>query len=214
MSFLTLSNYFLVRSVVVFMLGVAVQGLPAAQTSSEPEIVGRPLGDAFKAPEQVQASQTQLIVYRPQSDMSNNGVVRVYINGSYHTALMPTSYSLLCLAPGLVKVGVRQVRRNNGQTDLANADADAQIQLYGSKTVYLSIRKLEGARYELQSVDSAVAIEELKTTREQIHAQTRVAAAQDCQISAAAAAVTPAFVPAASAQVPAVKLAPTANKPK
>jgi OOP family OmpA-OmpF porin len=199
--------------VVVFMLGMAIQGMSAAQTSSEPEIFGQPLGDAFKAPAQVQATQTRLVVYRPQASVSTTGVVRVYVNGSYHTALMPTSYSTLCLAPGPVKVDVRQVRRNNPQTDLANSDADAQVQLDGSKTVYLSVRMREGARYALEAVDSAVATQELKTTREQIHAQTRVADAQDCQ-DPAEVAVTPAVAPASSAQTSATSLVPAANKPQ
>lgn len=192
MLFTTVLKKLIVRSIVLIMLGMAWQGFSVAAPNNEPEITGQALGEVFKAPVAVLASQARLIVYRPQGATADTGLVRVYINGSYHTSLMPTSYSLLCLAPGPVKVDVRQVRRNTGKSD--QAGANTEIQLDGGKTVYLSVKNLEGARYGLESVDSAMATEELKTTREQIHALSRVVAAQECK--------DPAVDPAAKAKTP------------
>lgn len=199
------------RSTAIVVLGMVGHVLSVAATSPEPDIVGQPLGEVFNVPSQVLSSQTRLIFYRPQGPIGMKGVARVYVNGSYHTALMPTSYSVLCLAPGPVKVDVRQIRRHSAANDLN--DAQAQIQLEGAKTVYLSIQMPEGARYGLQTIDAAIAVEELKTTREQIHTLTRVADAQECKDPLADAA-KPAVAPASNAQKLKTPAAPPANQPQ
>jgi hypothetical protein len=87
MLFSSILNKGIVRSTFILMLGTLCQALSVAATSTEPDIIGQPLGEAFNIPSQVLTSQTRLIFYRPQGPIGMKGVARVYVNGSYHTAL-------------------------------------------------------------------------------------------------------------------------------
>lgn len=139
----------------------------------------QPLGAVFNLPERVVDSQTRLVMFRPQSSTETTGVSRINVNGAYHTSLMAGAYSVLCLAPGPVTLDVRPVAHM--QRVSQQADMNTQIQLEAGQTVYLSASLQGNARYSLRPVEALPARESLKTLREQIHALSRVPAAQDCK---------------------------------
>lgn len=147
------------------------------------------LGAVFNQSERVVDTQVRLVMFRPLASSDIPGVSRINVNGAYHTSLMAGAYSVLCLAPGLVALDVRSVvpqQRASQQPDMST-----QIQLNAGQTVYLSASVQGNARYSLRPVEALPAREALKTMREQIHALSRVPAAQECKDPDAVAAPAP-----------------------
>jgi OOP family OmpA-OmpF porin len=154
----------------------------------------QPLGAVFNLSERVVDSQARLVMFRPQASTETSGVTRINVNGAYHTSLMAGAYAVLCLAPGPVALDVRPVGAQ--QPASQQADMNTQIQLAAGQTVYLSASLQGNARYSLRPVEALPARESLKPMREQIHALSRVPAAQECKDPDAPVPVAPAAAPA------------------
>lgn len=190
------SSRLLARSFLAMGLSLLCHAHVTWAQSSVADNPFQPLGAVFSLPERVVDSQTRLVMFRPQSSTETTGVSRINVNGAYHTSLMAGAYSVLCLAPGPIALDVRQVvaQRPGSQ----QADMNTQIQLAAGQTVYLSVSLQGNARYSLRPVEALPARESLKSMREQIHALSRVPAAQDCKDPDAVVAPTPAEPAAAS----------------
>ena len=66
------------------------------------------LGEIYALPQAVSASQSRLVVYRTAESRRLEGATSLFINGQYHTSLVPDGYHFLCLNPGEVELGTRQ----------------------------------------------------------------------------------------------------------
>ncbi len=161
----------------------------------------QPLGAVFNLSERVVDSQARLIVFRPQASAGSSDVTRINVNGAYHTSLMAGAYTVLCLAPGPAALDIRPVVAL--QPASQQADMKTQIQLAAGQTVYLSASLQGNARFSLRPVEALPARESLKPMREQIHALSRVPAAQECKDPDVPVPASPAAAPLPAESSPA-----------
>lgn len=145
------------------------------------------LGGVFTPLTNIGSSQSRLVVYRTTSTQQLPGATGVFIQGQYHTSLVPGGYSQLCLPPGQFEVGARQFRV--GQNARDSYDTVTAIALPAAQTQYLTVVESAG-RPVMKPVTAAQAQQELAATRLQIHTVSRVAQAQNC-VEAAAPVVQP-----------------------
>ena len=145
------------------------------------------LGNPWRAPSAIASSQSRILVYRTP-DSAATGATSVFINGQYHTSLVPGGYSELCYAPGNVEVGARHMKAGNRPKDLM--DAISALNLQGGQTHYLKVIE-QGGRPVMQPVSAASAQQEAQGLRYQLHTISRVDRAQDC-LEVPASAATPA----------------------
>lgn len=146
------------------------------------------LGAAWRGPLALGAEQSRILVYRNLGD-ALSGATSVFVNGEYHTSLVPGAYSELCLAPGGVEVGARQMKAGSRPKDLM--DSISALSLQPAQTHYLKVLA-QGVRPVLQPVAEGVARQELAGLRLQLHTISRVDRAQECREVAQAAAPAPA----------------------
>jgi OOP family OmpA-OmpF porin len=168
-----------------------------AQTSIETNQAGvnariDVLGPQFQPQASLGSSQSRLVMYRTAGADSLPGATGVFVQGEYHTSLVPGGYSTLCLSPGNVEVGARQFRV--GRTAKDSQDTLTALQLPGSQTQYLAVTEDSG-RPVLRPVSAAQALQDLRNTRLQIHTVSRVTRAQNCVAGAPVMAVAPPAAP-------------------
>lgn len=149
------------------------------------------LGGVFTPPANIGASQSRIVVYRNFNNQQLPGATGVFIQGQYHTSLVPGGYSQLCLPPGQFEVGARQFRV--GQNARDSYDTVTAIALPPAQTQYLTVVESSG-RPVMKPVTAAQALQELGATRLQIHTISRVTQAQSC-VAAAAPVVAPVIQP-------------------
>jgi OOP family OmpA-OmpF porin len=140
------------------------------------------LGGAFTPPTNIGVSQSRIVVYRNSNNQQLPGATGVFIQGQYHTSLVPGGYSQLCLPPGQFEVGARQFRV--GQNARDSYDSVTAVALPPAQTQYLSVEESSG-RPVMKPVTAAQALQELGATRLQMHTISRVTQAQNCMAVAA-----------------------------
>ena len=144
------------------------------------------LGGVFEPVTNIGPSQSRIVVYRTTNTQQLPGATGVFIQGQYHTSLVPGGYSQLCLPPGQVEVGARQFRV--GQNARDSYDTVTAVALPPAQTQYLTVVESSG-RPVMKPVTAAQAQQELGATRLQIHTISRVVLAQNCVATAAPAQV-------------------------
>lgn len=145
------------------------------------------LGGTFTPPANIGVSQSRIVVYRTFNTQQLLGATGVFIQGQYHTSLVPGGYSQLCLPPGQFEIGARQFRV--GQSAQDSYDTVTAIALPPAQTQYLSVVESSG-RPVMKPVKATQALQELGATRLQIHTVSRVTQAQNC-VAVAAPVVAP-----------------------
>lgn len=139
------------------------------------------LGEAFVAPGAVDKQQTRLIFYRGNNS-SFKGGASIYFNGRYHTTVERNAYSVLCVNPGSVNLGVKPVLVGRKVKD--GFDSVSTVELQGGRNLYVRVDE-ERVIKVLQPVNEAEALAELAGTREQIHTISRVTPGQVCRTAVA-----------------------------
>ena len=145
------------------------------------------LGGFFTLPTNIGVNQSRIVVYRNFNTQQLPGATGVFIQGQYHTSLVPGGYSQLCLPPGQFEVGARQFRV--GQSAQDSYDTVTAIALPPAQTQYLSVIESSG-RPVMKPVTASQALQELGATRLQIHTISRVTQAQNCVAVAAPVVAT------------------------
>lgn len=140
--------------------------------------VGRPMGEAYAAAVSVPADLSRLVAYR-NTNTKQQSVISVYINGGYHTSLMPAAFSAVCLQDTNVTLRIR-LRPVNAAT---NVELDKTISFIADKgqSKYVRATELADGNVQLDLVSAQEATRELKKTREQMHALSRVEGASLCE---------------------------------
>ena len=179
------------------LLGAAAQ----AQTSIETKQVGvnsriEVLGALFTPPSGIVPSQSRMIFYRSNDSIGLKGATGVFVNGQYHTSLIPGGYSELCLEPGAVEIGTRQFHVGGAAKD--PYDTLTATRLQAAQNQYFAVYE-EAGRPVFKPVPAAQALKELATARMQVHTISRVTKARECVQAQATAAVTPAVTPVVTA---------------
>lgn len=151
-------------------------------------------GQVFAEPEPVVDQQTRMVFFRTRQSSSVMGAASVYVNGSYHTSLVPGGYSELCMPAGSVELGLKTVEVGRNVKD--DLDTITVIRNLGGQTQYFRVKDLGRGRQVLMPVSAVQALAELAGTREQIHTVSRVPGVTECSIkpvapSAPATASTP-----------------------
>ena len=149
------------------------------------------LGDLFTPPSNIGVSQSRIVVYRTSNTQQLPGATGVFIQGQYHTSLVPGGYSQLCLPPGQLEVGARQFRV--GQNARDKYDTVTAVALPPAQTQYLTVVESAGQPV-MKPVPAAQALQELGATRLQVHTISRVSQAQNC-VAVAAPVVAPVTQP-------------------
>jgi len=168
-----------------------------AQTSIETSQAGvnariEVLGALFTPPPGTAANQTRVLVYRTSDSTALAGATGVFINGQYHTSLVPGGYSQLCMEPGSAEIGARQFKV--GRTAKDNYDALTATRLQAAQTHYFAVYE-DAGRPVLKPVPAAQAVKELASSRLQMHTISRVTQARTC-VTASQAEPAVAMVPA------------------
>jgi OOP family OmpA-OmpF porin len=151
------------------------------------------LGEIYALPQAVSASQSRLVVYRTAESRRLEGATSLFINGQYHTSLVPDGYHFLCLNPGEVELGTRQYRVGGSARD--KYDTVTATRLDRGQTQFLKVMEDNG-RPVMQPVSSEQATRELRNARLQMHTVSRVTQARPCQAETAPPAVQLAVAPA------------------
>jgi OOP family OmpA-OmpF porin len=149
------------------------------------------LGGGFTPLTNIGVSQSRIVVYRTFNTQQLPGATGVFIQGQYHTSLVPGGYSQLCLPPGQFEVGARQFRV--GQNARDSYDTITAIALPPAQTQYVRVEESSG-RPVMKPVTAAQALQELGATRLQVHTISRVTQAQNC-MAVAAPVVAPVIQP-------------------
>lgn len=146
------------------------------------------LGALFTPPSATLASQSRILVYRTNDSAGLKGATSVFVNGEYHTSLVPGGYSQLCMQPGQVEIGARQFQV--GRTAKDSYDALTAIRLQPAQNQYLAVYQ-EAGRPVLKPVPAAQALKEIGSTRLQMHTISRVTKGRECVLAPEGETVTP-----------------------
>lgn len=158
--------------VVSFGAGVSAQGVYKDSRINA-------FGDAFVPPASVSARQTQLIFYRVPQHSSVPGAASVYVNGAYHTSLVSGGFSVLCMPPGEVELGVKSVQV--GRSVRGQLDSVTVNRVQAGRLHYFRVVQVEPMRQVLAPVPDQTALSEIQNTLEQIHTISRVRAGAPCE---------------------------------
>lgn len=125
----------------------------------------------------VATDQSRILFYR--SGTSRQGDAgSVFVNGMYHASLVAGAYSPICLRPGVVQVGVREMQVAAGPRD--GYDSISMVDAKPGTTTYVRISE-DGTR--AQVVPEKIAESELANSKLQIHTISRVEGAEPCRPS-------------------------------
>jgi OOP family OmpA-OmpF porin len=175
----------------VGVLPAAAQSQPGAQIHSQPGATARPgsvagqvSGAPYSAVPDVVSQQVQVVYYRPAVSGGNPGAANVYVDGEFHTALLPNGYSVFCVEAGEHTLGayLNDAPHYKGKTtDLF------QVNLEGGKTYFLKVRE-DGSSGAPVPVARQEAERELAGERAQMHALSRASKVEICKPAAERAA--------------------------
>ena len=164
---------------------------PAPTSQATPREVSKidALADPFSLTSNAVApTQSRIIFYRPL-DSASEGASSIYVNGRYHTSLVPGGYSPICITPGPAQLGLRHLdvqKRPNKD----GFDSITEMTAMGGKSQFVRVRSQNGKAIVLVPVTEQQALKELPSTRLQVHTISRVADAAEC-VEAPAVIVQP-----------------------
>jgi OOP family OmpA-OmpF porin len=173
------------KNLAIMAVWTAVLGSPGAnaQLSVETKQAGvnariEVLGDSYALPQAVSATQSRIVVYRTAESRRLDGATSLFINGQYHTSLVPDGYHFLCMNPGEVEIATRQYRVGGSARD--KYDTVTATRLDRGQTQFLKVVEDNG-RPVMQPVSADQASKDLKNARLQMHTISRVTQARPCQ---------------------------------
>ena len=154
--------------------------------------VAEPLGEAYKMPKSLPAGVSRLTVYRPAVGFGV-GVASLEVNGHYHTSLQLGGYTQICLKPSQ-PANLASKLVETGVPVKAEVDIKTAVALQEGQEVFVRLADQGNGRAVVEVVGAEVAQAELKPTRMQVHAVSRVADAVPCEAPVAVTAPQPAPV--------------------
>lgn len=121
---------------------------------------------------------TRIVFYRPV-DSSVNNAATIYVNNMYHASLVSGGYTEICLVPGMARLGVREMKVEQGPKD--GQDSEFRMDAKAGTTQYIRVREDDGTLWSLESVPARQAERELIETKLQVHTVSRVVGAKKCE---------------------------------
>lgn len=140
--------------------------------------VKNPQGNSYVDIVAVAQDLQRLVLYRSPT-ARQAGVVALYINDQYHTALQHNTFSAVCLDRRVLNLRAK-LRLNMG-TQLVNLETELQLPIKPSQSHYVRVSEHADGRPRLDTVSAQVALAELQTLRQQMHAHSRLTGLRQCQ---------------------------------
>ena len=139
--------------------------------------VTEPQGEDYVAPKKLNPKLARVTLYRPSQGVAP-GVANLEINGHYHTSLQLGGFTEVCVEPAPFQLAAHMVQ--NGDELKNFQDATATLKPEAAQNLYVRVFEYGDNRATLTPVKADIALAELKDTRRQIHAASRVADAKEC----------------------------------
>lgn len=168
-------------------------GASAQNYKTGPNSPLRTFGEKFEQGDQVADQQTRMVFYRTLPTSAVPGAASIYVNGQYHTSLIPGGYNELCVAPGAFELGLKSVTVDREVKD--NLDTTTVIQSTGGQSLFFRVQEVGSNRQLLKPVHSAEALIEINALREQTHTISRVTVASVCKFIPSALPKAPSSPP-------------------
>jgi OOP family OmpA-OmpF porin len=164
---------------VLSLVGVIASHTVQAQQYADETIgtITEPLGETYAEPKKLSPGVARIVFYRPEQGNAS-GVSSLEINEHYHSSLQFGTFSELCMPPGRLKLASHMVQTGAVLQDFQ--DATAALPIKAGQTVYLRLRENDNNRATITPVAASVAQSELKNTRRQVHAISRVPNRVEC----------------------------------
>lgn len=161
------------------LVGVIASHAVHAQQAADDNLgtVTQPQGNGYNEPKKLAPGVARIVFYRPEQGYAA-GVSSLEINEHYHTSLQFGTFSELCMPPGRLTLASQMVQTGVAPKD--DQEATASLPIKAGQTVYFRLRENGDNRATITPVTANVAIKELKTTRRQVHAVSRVPNRVDC----------------------------------
>jgi OmpA-OmpF porin, OOP family len=163
----------------IFVLGTAgaVAQTENAASQSSIESVREPLGEYYKLGSFVVSPLARIVVYRTSQGYVPD-VVRVEVNGRYHSSLQLGSFTEICLpASDGVTLSSRLLRPESGGNNVAETTA---LNLKPGRDTYVRVVEMGNGRVIFTQVAATIAMSDLQQTRRQIHAVSRAVSLRAC----------------------------------
>jgi OOP family OmpA-OmpF porin len=140
--------------------------------------VTEPVDEVFEGNKKLPAPLSRITLYRTAKG-SGTGATGVEVNGRYHTSLQIGSYSQLCFsAPANVSLSARLIHTEQAVKNFV--EASTSIRLRQTQEVYVRVADTGNDRASIEVVDPNIAKRELRQTRRQSHAVSRVVDSVSC----------------------------------
>lgn len=140
-------------------------------------------GQAYRPAPPVAADQAQVVFFRPaHASGSGNraGAAHVYVDGEFHTALLPNSFTRLCVAQGNHTI---EAYVGDAPVYAGKSQPRTQVELTGGRTVFVAVAEQDGSGSPVP-YSRADAERMLSVAREQRHVISRASAVQQCREAA------------------------------
>jgi OOP family OmpA-OmpF porin len=171
---------FLIATLVVvnFCSSLALAQPQAKEGHSLVGGIAEPLGGEYEAPKKLNADVSRITAYRPAVGFGV-GVATMEVNGHYHTSLQLGSYTQICLKP--TKPATLESRLvETGVPVKSEVDIKTAVLLKQGQDLFVRLSDQGNGRASIEVVSSETAASELKATRLQAHAVSRVPEAVSC----------------------------------
>lgn len=176
------------------LMGAALFSATALPVGAQAMKAGTVAGQVFDAQynpvPSVATGQAQVVYYRANTVAKKGSAAHVYVDGEFHTALLPNGYSVFCVAPGNHTIGAYL---NDAPTYRGKTTDRFQTTMEGGATYFLKVTE-DGSSGAPVPVSRDNAERELAGARAQVHALSRASAVHACQagpVMAAAPAPAP-----------------------
>lgn len=140
-------------------------------------------GEQYQRSPPVVSQLAQVIYYRAKSLQPQSDPANVYVDGRYHTSLLPGGFTRFCLKPGEHTLGAFV----NDPQYRGKTDGRFAAELQGGRTYYLSVNEQQQLTQPPVAVAHQRGESEVKQTRRQVHAYSRATSVVACVYDRAAA---------------------------
>lgn len=158
--------------------GAQQQPQPQPQAQKQPAAARS--GPAYRAVPTAAPDQAQVIFFRSagtSASGSRPGAAHVYIDGEFHAALLPNSFTRLCVRPGNHSV---EAYIGDAPTYEGKSNPRTRAELEAGKTVFVAVSEQDGSGAPVP-YRRADAERMLSGAREQRHVISRAVAVQPCR---------------------------------
>ncbi|MCW6034476.1 hypothetical protein [Pantoea sp. JK] len=163
----------------VVLMGSLLTTLPGSATLQ----THNAFGEKYKPLPPVVKQLTQVVYYRANSGVLTSGPANVYVDGRYHTSLLPGGFTSFCLRAGTHMLGAFV----NDAQYRGKTEGLYQTELHGARTYFLRVDERQQIADAPQAVNRQHGEREVKPNRRQVHAHSRATTLVPCVYDRAAA---------------------------